>query len=735
MEKVSIPDKTGFLQNPIFHILLITILGLLAYSNTFNVPFVFDDTPNIVDNYKLRDLSNFWPPVGSRWFGFLTFALNYKLGGLNVIGYHIFNLTIHILNAILIYFLVALTFRTPYFSSQYTVASKQGKTDSPIQPFTYLPLFTALLFVSHPIQTQAVTYLSQRFASLATMFYLFSLAMYIKARLTISQQSAPHPSLPLEGGGLGRRWRLHAKRYTLFAISLISSILAMKTKEVSATLPVIIGLYEFSFFSSAGSELRSHNSKLQAPKLKRFLFLLPFLFTLILIPLDFFGPDLGVYTPKMDPAETIRHLQLEEASALSRYEYFLTQLSVIVTYIRLLVLPIKQNLDYDYPIYNSFLNPNVFLSFLFLMLIFGFGVYLLYRSLKKARISLLIAHNTPPQSPLSKGGSKGGWCYEPSIMSYERFIAFGIFWFFITLSVESSIIPIKDVIFEHRVYLPSVGIMIAFSIAVFYILRFMVYRLTPSVSRFLLPAAYSLLTIIIIVFSIATYQRNIIWKDEVSLWEDVVKKSPQNARAHNNLGLTYANKGWTDKAIEHYQIALRLNPSHLMAHNNLGNTYQKKGWIDRAIQEYETVLVLEPEDEIAYNNLGTAYADKGWTDKAMEHYQIALKLNPWYADAHYNLGNTYSKKGWIDAAIEHYQIALKMKPDFAKAHSNLGFAYYYYKGWVDKAIEHYQIALRLDPYNAKTHINIGIAYKAEGQTDKAMEHFSIARGLKSNQQK
>ena len=105
-------NKTRLLYKPIVHILLIVITGLIAYSNTFNVPFQFDDYNYIVDNHKLRDLSNLWPPAGSRWTGFLTFALNYKFGGLSVTGYHIVNIIIHIINALLVYWLVLLTLQT-----------------------------------------------------------------------------------------------------------------------------------------------------------------------------------------------------------------------------------------------------------------------------------------------------------------------------------------------------------------------------------------------------------------------------------------------------------------------------------------------------------------------------------------------------------------------------------------------------------------------------------------------
>lgn len=201
-----------------YYILLIIVVGLLTYSNTFNSPFHFDDEFYITKNPVIRNLNFFIEPSGAeqfkgnywfhtlkmRYIGSLTHALNYKLHGLNITGYHIFNLTIHILNAILVYWLVVLTLRTPFGGESPFGESVNRKTHSissasllwrPIHPFTYLPLSIALIFVSHPIQTQAVTYITQRFASLATMFYLLSLVMYIRWRFDSAiEQSLP--SLP-----------------------------------------------------------------------------------------------------------------------------------------------------------------------------------------------------------------------------------------------------------------------------------------------------------------------------------------------------------------------------------------------------------------------------------------------------------------------------------------------------------------------------------------------------------
>ncbi|MBI4690127.1 MAG: hypothetical protein HY754_07660 [Nitrospirae bacterium] len=147
-------------------VLLIIIIGILSYSNTFNIPFQFDDGRSIVENPGIKNYSfQLSDVLKTRFVGFLTFVLNYKLNGLNVIGYHILNLTIHILNAILVYRLVMLTLRVLKYQ-RVKVSKYQSSEDSDTMTLGHsdthlIALFSALLFVSHPIQTQAVTYIVQ----------------------------------------------------------------------------------------------------------------------------------------------------------------------------------------------------------------------------------------------------------------------------------------------------------------------------------------------------------------------------------------------------------------------------------------------------------------------------------------------------------------------------------------------------------------------------------------------
>ena len=162
------------MQWGLISIVLVCLVGVIAYSNSFGCPFIFDDLFFIEQNIAIRSLSNvkaWWGYYHSRPIGFLSFALNYHFHGLDVWGYHFVNLAIHIVNALLVWWLVMLTMATPVMREQ-PISRHKGA----------IALFTALLFVSHPLATQSVTYIVQRMASLATLFYLLSLALCVKGR-------------------------------------------------------------------------------------------------------------------------------------------------------------------------------------------------------------------------------------------------------------------------------------------------------------------------------------------------------------------------------------------------------------------------------------------------------------------------------------------------------------------------------------------------------------------------
>lgn len=676
--RASLFNKTSI------RILIISILGVLVYSNTLMAPFEFDDKRSIIENPVIRDSLYFKNPSAlqridtskeikeffeSRYIGYLSFALNYRLHDLNVTGYHIFNILVHIVNALLVYWLVILTFRTSHFRDLPDANSGN-----------LIAFFSALIFAVHPIQTQAVTYIVQRFTSLAVFFYLLSLVFYIKSRImAIGDQRSAVSSQDNDQ----KVKHIKFKKWGYYCASIISAVLAMKTKETSFTLPIIVTFYEFMFFGG--------NFK------KRLVYLAPILLTMLIIPITLISVRTSlVYSGRIDES-----FELLSSPLISHSDYLFTQFRVIVTYIRLIVFPVNQIFDYDYPIYNSFFALPVLSSFLFLMAIISCGIYLLYYSR-----------------------------YSVGAKRYSRLISFGIFWFFITLSVESSIIPRADVIFEHRVYLSSVGFIIAVITFLIGLRNALVGRI-QIIERIILSVPITA----VLVLSVAAYMRNDVWRSEVSLWKDVVSKSPEKLRGHYNLGAAYAKQGWFDDAIKEFRIILRMKKKDFdTLHYNLGWVYFKKNMLDDAEREYLAAIKLNPNYTDAYINLGAVYINQGRFDDAIEVFKKAIVIKPDDPEAHYNLGGVYEGQGKLENAIEEYKIVLRQRPKLADEHNNIGVELFR-KGRLKEAERKYRIAIGLKPNMDQPHYNLGLALKKMGRLDEAIKEFKETIRLKPHMER
>lgn len=649
----SPPAQKSFFLSVTLHLAAIVILGLLVYANTVKAPFLFDDRYYIVNNPSVRSLEHFCSLredggtvtyFATRYAALLSFAVNYAVAGFNVAGYHLFNIFIHIGNALLVYFLVRLTAGTPVIA---------GMSEGFRKNAALVALASALIFISHPAETQAVSYITQRITSLAVFFYLLSINLYVKSYL-LAEES--------EG-------RLSPDVLLLYAVSLLSAIFAMKTKEITFTLPLLITLYDFMFFRGG---LR--------PRVMR-LFL--FLCTLPVIPLAMLRANRPIGNMLSDVSEAARSY-----TSLSRADYLYTQFRVIVTYLRLILFPINQNLDYDYPVYHSFFAPAVFVSFIVLVSIAGLGGFLLLRYGNRT--------------------------------AHIRLISMGIFWFFLTLSVESSIIPITDVIFEHRVYLPSIGLIIAASVAA--------SGLRDGLSK-RLKLTFDPVTVcfagLIILLSAGTFMRNRVWQDEMRLWSDAAAKSPSKARVLNNLGAALMDRGFAERALENYRTVLRKDGQYAPAHNNMGIAYRQEGRVAEALEHFKAAAALDPELLDVHNNLAGIYLEKNMVDDAIKQLQELIRIRPDFADVHCNLGAAYMSKGLTEEAIEEYDKALKLDPGLEIAHNNLSAAYLK-KGLPDKAKEHAMSVIKTDPENAAAHYNLATAYAAKGMRFEADREFRTA---------
>jgi tetratricopeptide (TPR) repeat protein len=182
--------------------------------------------------------------------------------------------------------------------------------------------------------------------------------------------------------------------------------------------------------------------------------------------------------------------------------------------------------------------------------------------------------------------------------------------------------------------------------------------------------------LIITAFAIATRERNLVWREPLTMLEDNVRKSPDKGRVHYNLGRQFITEGRIDEAIEQFQAAIRLRPTS-EAYNNLGSAYQDKGMIDRSIELYKAALVLDAANAEAYFNLGRAYLFvEGGNNDAIVMLTKAISLKPEYPDAVINLAVAYMRAKKFDEVVQLLQPLTENNGVRPEAFFNLGVAYY-----------------------------------------------------------
>ena len=573
-----------------FSVIAIFCLGFLVYSNTFHCSFHLDDNSGIVFNiviksiHHLKSIWDFWP---SRLITYLSIALNYHFNGLDVRGYHLFNLAVHLGAAILVWWLTFLTLATPVM-----------KEEKIAKHANVISLLAGLIFVAHPIQTEAVTYIVQRASSMATLFYMASLCFYVKFRLQDTKIQIIY-----------------------YICSLTTAVLAMFCKEMAITLPLMILVYECCFFKAKGG--------------LKWMYLVPFFFTMLIIPI-------AVKFTALSRLQIFR-----EDPGISSMNYFLTQCRVMVTYIRLAFLPLNQNLDYDYPVFKSFFATPVWASFLFLAVIFIIAKQLFLK---------------------------------------HRLVSFSIFWFFLTLLPESSLFPIKDVIFEHRLYLPLVGYSIFLVSGMYYGIGLLCRHSEQSEeSKGILRSFTSLgitmvitmviITMVVACYSILTYQRNKVWRDEFALWNDTVGKSPHKARPYNNRGFSYLIHGNFDQAMLDFNKAIALDPNTAMAYINRGAIYEAQGKIFKALVQYTEACMIMPKLGIAYHNRAVIYNKLGQLSEAISNATKVIEIDPSDPNGYITRSVLYSKQGDFNRAISDINKALEIDPNNKEAYSDRVIVY------------------------------------------------------------
>lgn len=457
------------LQRPWLVPLLLLMIGTGIYAGAFWGAFQYDDGFAILLNPHLDRADIFAGHLDHmvRPVLYATFLLDRALYGHHPAGYHLLNLLLHLSCGLLVY----------------RILSRAVTGES-----WHIPFWAAVLFLIHPIQTEAVTYISGRASVLMAFFYLVAFLLYVK-----TSERASH----------GMSGRL------LIALAMASLVLSLVSKETAMTFPLTLLLWDVLIRRLNGSALRATFLSAHLP------------FWLVVLAAAMWAWRHPRYSILAQFSLEVRPL----------WDNLLSELHAVTYALRLFFVPSQQNFDHDLPTMHFLFQWPLPLD---LVALGGL-----------AALGLIMARRVP-------------------------LLSFGLGWLFVQL-LPTSLIPRADLLSERNLYLASIGLILAVVVLVVLLLQ----RLKVAVryARTAQVAGYSLASSAVLVLSLLTHQRNLLYHDEVSLWSDTVMKSPDKARPHNNLGHAYAMQGDWEEAIEEFRIAVRLDSDYALAQKNLRDAY------------------------------------------------------------------------------------------------------------------------------------------------------------------
>jgi tetratricopeptide (TPR) repeat protein len=666
--------------------------ALAAYHNTFRVPFLFDDARAIPENPGIRQLwplwRAFWPQsatltVSGRPVANFTLAINYALSGTNVWSYHALNLLIHVLSGLTLFGIVRRTLlmramgerlgamgdavgrslatdgRAP-LDKLGALSLSNGQAGFLHDDAPWLALAVALLWTLHPLQTEAVTYVIQRVESLMGLFYLLTLYSFIRA------VESPRPV----------RWQV---------VTVAFCLLGMGTKEVMATAPLLVLLYDRTFVAGTFHE---------AWRRRRWLHLC---LAATWLPLAGLVASTGWN----------RGATTGFNAGVAPWAYWPTQFEAVARYLWLSVWP----------------HP----------LVFEYGTFWVHHAGEVVPYVLVVV-------PLA---AAAGWA-----LWRRPLLGFLSAWFFTILAL-TCIVPSKiQMIVEHRMYLSLAAVVTLVVLGIHAAIgrRSWVVFAAMALGLGMLTARRNedyRSELAIWSDTVAKRPDNTRARsgmaialdhagrmaEAVQQYEAALPLAPDDFDVHDNLGVTLEHNGRVTEAIEQYKAALLLKPDSPEVRSNLGNALLRLGRIPEAIRQYQMALFLKPDYAEAHYNLGGALDQAGRTDEAIQHFEAAVHLKPEYADAHNNLGNLLHRVGRTPEAIQQYEAALRIQPDLARAHHNLGVAFEE-TGRRPEAIQEYEAAVRIQPDLVEARNNLGVALCRSDRLPEAIAHFKEALRLR-----
>lgn len=662
---------------------LLAIAACLAYWPALKGEFVLDDDGLLTDNVLVKasdglsrmwftlEPVDYWPVTNS------TLWLEWRLWGMNPVGYHVTNLLLHVAAALLIWAnLRALGI-----------------------PGAFL---AALLFVVHPVNVESVAWISQRKDALAIVFFLLSILWYLRAEQqrgarnqgpgtkedeTSSQAEGQTPGVT----GSDRPW---------YWLSLLGFVLALLSKGSVAILPLLLLLIVWWQRRRIGLGDLARTAPF---------FLVAVALTAVNLWFRTHGADIIV--------RDISFSQRLVGAGTAVWFYLSKGLTPI-------------HLSFSYPQWQIESQ----LLFWWLPLAAAFIVTLLLgrnynstqtnwgRALLFAWVFFCVA-----LVPVLGFTDVGFMQYSPVADHYQHIAI-------IALSALAAAAWSVGYIRSHRLSRLIVGLTAVIVVGLLTLLSrqqsqlfsspITLYEATIKEN----PGSWFARNNLGIIFG--KYGRT---RDAKLQFDEALRLNPDCAMTHYNLGNLFRVTDKIQDSIAQYQLALKLQPNFYDAHNNLGSVFLSNGRPQEAAVQFREAAKCRPDSAIARYNFGNSLVAVDQSSEAIYQYNRALQLRPDFAEVHSNLGFALAAAGQLTEGIRHLEQAIRLQPNLVPARRSLGFALAN-AGRPDEAIEQYNQAAKLDPNHADDHFNLGNLLTDTGKFSEAIEDFHRALELKPDYQ-
>jgi len=606
-------------RRALFGIVALFILIFSIYSNTFYASWKFDDEQNILHNKALHLSELNWQDIKGIFFASpekkgkiyrpaacFSFALNYYLGKKNVMGYHLVNISIHFFASLFLFLFIYRTLNLPLLKARYG-------------PHSYSIAFLAtFLWAINPVQTQAVTYIVQRMASMAGMFYIMAMYYYLKGRTS----------------GKGLWMAVH------FFMCLVCGILAVGSKENAAMLP--IGIFLFDLFLIQGST--------KANVKKNLLIFSIMTMVLLVCALVFYGPSM------FDPG----HLQslYEKNRPFTMGERLLTQPRVILFYLSLLFYPMPNRLciSHDIPVSLNLIDPpTTLIAIIAILAILGISIiksrkwpfisfcsifFFLNHVIEGSVFPLEICFEHRNYLPSMLLFAPVAILLLKGIQNYSH--KKGMQW------IVVAFVILVLISLGHSTFVRNFSWLTKESLWVDAVDK------APGLGRPNNNLGRAL--------SLMGMHERAMSEFKTALTKECLHQTVCHAMPYYNLGWECQRIGKLDEALANYKEAVKLMPTHTNTHNNMGTVFAKKNMPEEAENAFRTALSYDNNHFLANKNLGTFFLmHRGRIEEAIPMLDTALKQYPYDPPLVRRLAYAYRVQGQYGKALLLFERDLSLK--------------------------------------------------------------------------